>query len=73
MAAAGVAVCDLLALQNLVKRDPDGYKEDFERQYRHFKALLSVFSLRPHAESKEFGDLAMFLAHVGTRQLQVAP
>jgi hypothetical protein len=33
-------------------------------QYRHYQALLDVFSLRPSKEAKEFGDLATFIAQV---------
>ncbi|GJP82746.1 hypothetical protein CLOP_g12988 [Closterium sp. NIES-67] len=63
-AAASAALGDLLLLQGQAKRDPEGYREEFERQHRHYRALLSVFSLKPHAESKEFGDLVMFLAQL---------
>ncbi|CAI7808189.1 unnamed protein product [Closterium sp. NIES-54] len=63
-AAASAALGDLLLLQGQAKRDPEGYREEFERQHRHYRALLAVFSLKPHAESKEFGDLVMFLAQL---------
>ncbi|KXZ52362.1 hypothetical protein GPECTOR_10g996 [Gonium pectorale] len=33
-------------------------------QYRHYQALLDIFKLRPSKESKEFGDLVMFMAQV---------
>ncbi|GLC55364.1 hypothetical protein PLESTB_000976900 [Pleodorina starrii] len=33
-------------------------------QYRHYQALLEIFKLRPSKESKEFGDLVMFMAQV---------
>jgi hypothetical protein len=33
-------------------------------QYRHYQALLDVFSLRPSKEAKEFGELATFVAQV---------
>ena len=33
-------------------------------QYRHYLALLDLFKLKPSKESKEFGDLAMFMAQV---------
>ncbi|CAI5503596.1 unnamed protein product [Closterium sp. Naga37s-1] len=68
-AAASAALGDLLLLQGQAKRDPEGYREEFERQHRHYRALLAVFSLKPHAESKEFGDLVMFLAQVGFKPL----
>ncbi len=34
-------------------------------QYRHYQALLDIWKLKPSKESKEFGDLVMFLAQVG--------
>lgn len=55
---------ELLALQSNVKKDPDGYKDEFMLQYRHYQALLDIWKLKPSKESKEFGDLVMFLAQV---------
>mmetsp|Transcript_9692 Transcript_9692/g.35495 ORF Transcript_9692/g.35495 Transcript_9692/m.35495 type:complete len:750 (-) Transcript_9692:1617-3866(-) len=54
----------LLELQGLCKTDPEGYREDFELQLRHYKASLSLFLLKPSDESKHFGELALFLAQV---------
>ncbi|GAX82660.1 hypothetical protein CEUSTIGMA_g10086.t1 [Chlamydomonas eustigma] len=61
---AAYAGADLLALQGNVKRDPDGYKDEFLLQYRHFLALMDLFKLKPSKESKELGDLALFMAQV---------
>ena len=36
---------NLPQLQNLIKRDPESYKEDFEQQYRFFQSSLQVFFL----------------------------
>ena len=55
---------DLLALQANIKKDAEGYKEDFLMQYRHYKAVLEIFTLKPSKESKEFADLVMFIAQV---------
>ena len=38
-------------------------------QYRHYLALLDLFKLKPSKESKEFGDLAMFMAQVCARYI----
>jgi protein SDA1 len=46
--AAG-ATADLLALQSSIKRDPEGYRDEFLLQYRHYKATLDLFMLRPAA------------------------
>ncbi|PNH07174.1 Protein transport protein Sec31A [Tetrabaena socialis] len=45
-----------------IKKDPDGYKDEFMLQYRHYQALLEIFKLRPSKESREFGDLVLFMA-----------
>ncbi|KAG1675672.1 hypothetical protein FOA52_002381 [Chlamydomonas sp. UWO 241] len=64
MASNAYAGSDLLALQAKVKTDPEGYKDEFLLQYRHFMALLEIFQLKPSNSAKEFGDLAMFMAQV---------
>lgn len=65
MAMAGnTSAGDLLLLQGQIKRDPEGYKDEFLMQYRHYKAQLGIFSLRPSGESKDFADLVMFLSQV---------
>ena len=42
-------------------------------QYRHFLALLDLFKLKPSKESKEFGDLAMFMAQVSRLAVGTSP
>jgi NUC130/3NT domain len=54
----------LPAPQGNCKRDAEGYAEEFQLQYRHYKALLQVFSLTPSKEAKEFGDLVSFISQV---------
>lgn len=51
-------------LQNMVKRDPDGYKTEFLMQFRHFESEYQLFLLQPTKESAHFGALISFLAHV---------
>ncbi|KAK9811636.1 hypothetical protein WJX72_007420 [[Myrmecia] bisecta] len=55
---------DLLALQGNIKRDPEGYADEFQLQYRHYQACLTVFQLKPSKDSREFGDLVNFVAQV---------
>eukprot|EP00741_Cyanophora_paradoxa_P002074 tig00000545_g2010.t1 len=55
---------DLLQLQNLCKRDPPAYKEEFELQLRHFDSQLQIFKLAPSKETKGFGELVSFLSQV---------
>ena len=51
-------------LQNLIKRDPTAYREEFEQQRRHFESELEIFKLRPTADSERFTDLVGFMAQV---------
>jgi len=62
-------MADLLALQSDIKRDADGYVDDFRLQYRHYKAVLTVFSLHPAQQQEEILELVHFIAQVGHRSL----
>lgn len=55
---------NLPQLQNLIKRDPDSYKEEFLQQYRHFLNLLEIFKFSPSEENKNLDDLVIFIAQV---------
>ncbi|KAI9916165.1 hypothetical protein PsorP6_016725 [Peronosclerospora sorghi] len=51
-------------LQNMVKRDPLGYRNEFLMQQRHFESEFQLFLLQPTKESAHFGALVSFLSHV---------
>ncbi|CAH0490189.1 unnamed protein product [Peronospora farinosa] len=51
-------------LQNMVKRDPIGYRTEFQMQQRHFESEYQLFLLQPTKESAHFGALVSFLSHV---------
>ena len=51
-------------LQNLIKRDPLSYREEFVVQKRHFESELEIFKLRPTSDSERFTDLVTFMSHV---------
>ena len=51
-------------LRNLVKRDAEGYRHEFQLQYKHYEATRDIFLLQPSKNSKEFADLVMFIAQV---------
>lgn len=51
-------------LQNLIKRDPAAYKEEFLMQKRHFDSELEIFELRPTKDSERFTELVTFMSHV---------
>lgn len=57
---------NLPQLQNLVKRDPESYRDDFLQQYKFFNNTLEIFKLAPDKESKSLDELVMFLAQVRT-------
>ncbi|KAF9161929.1 Protein SDA1 [Mortierella sp. AD011] len=51
-------------LQNLIKRDPLSYKEEFLQQLRHFESSRAIFELKPEEHSTDFQDLINFIAQV---------
>lgn len=55
---------NLPQLQNLIRRDPASYKDEFMQQYNHYVSLLEVFRLNPGQENKSLDDLVMFIAQV---------
>uniref|UniRef100_A0A673Y8M6 Protein SDA1 n=1 Tax=Salmo trutta TaxID=8032 RepID=A0A673Y8M6_SALTR len=61
---------NLPQLQNLIKRDPQSYTEEFLQQYRHYQSNVQIFKLQPDKPNKELADLVMFLAQVGHCYLQ---
>ncbi|KAJ1941259.1 Severe Depolymerization of Actin, partial [Kickxella alabastrina] len=55
---------NLPQLQNLIKRDPQSYQDEFNQQLHHFEASLAIFELKPDEEAKDFSDLITFLSQV---------
>lgn len=51
-------------LQNLIKRDPTAYREEFFMQKRHFDSELDIFKLRPTKDSERFTELVTFMSHI---------
>ncbi|CAM9906514.1 unnamed protein product [Heterosigma akashiwo] len=51
-------------LQNLMKRDPESYVEEFKQQHARFLSELEIFKLRPSKESASFAELTNFISHV---------
>ncbi|XP_057308985.1 protein SDA1 homolog isoform X2 [Hydractinia symbiolongicarpus] len=56
---------NLAQLQNLIKRDPESYREEFLQQWRHFQSNLEIFKLDPSKPSEVVSDISMFIAQVG--------
>uniref|UniRef100_A0A182WFG3 Protein SDA1 n=1 Tax=Anopheles minimus TaxID=112268 RepID=A0A182WFG3_9DIPT len=61
---------NLPQLQNLIKRDPDSYRDEFLQQYHHFHSVLDIFRLEPDKESKSLCESIMFLAQVAQCYLE---
>lgn len=57
---------NLPQLQNLIKRDPQSYKDDFLQQYQFFLNTIQIFKLSPDKENKSLDELVMFFAQVTT-------
>ncbi|XP_030836828.1 protein SDA1 homolog [Strongylocentrotus purpuratus] len=55
---------NLPQLQNVIKRDPESYTEEFLQQYRHYQSNVQVFQLKPSQYSKSLEELTMFLSQV---------
>ncbi|XP_063362091.1 protein SDA1 homolog [Cydia amplana] len=61
---------NLTQLQNLIKRDPESYKEEFSQQLAHFKTTLEIFNLNPTQYNKKLDEQSMFLAQVAQCYLE---
>lgn len=59
---------DLTQLQNLCKRDPGAYKDEFLLQLQHFQSQLQIFQLKPSKNFKSFQEQVTFLSHVRWNQ-----
>ncbi|XP_060535794.1 protein SDA1 homolog [Cylas formicarius] len=55
---------NLPQLQNLIKRDPDSYRDEFLQQYQHFRNTVEVFRLDPSRPNKTLDASVMFIAQV---------
>ncbi|KAJ1204882.1 hypothetical protein NDU88_000319, partial [Pleurodeles waltl] len=55
---------NLPQLQNLIKRDPQSYTEEFLQQYHHFQSHIEIFKLQPDKSNKDLAELVMFMAQV---------
>ncbi|KAM4719620.1 protein SDA1 homolog [Anableps anableps] len=67
---------NLPQLQNLIKRDPQSYIDEFLQQHRHYQSNVEIFKLQPDKANKELAELVMFLsqvAHCYTQQLSTFP
>lgn len=55
---------NLPQLQNLIKREPSLYKDEFLQQWRHYQSNMDIFKLDPKQGSATLESLITFIAHV---------
>ncbi|KAG6379096.1 SDA1-domain-containing protein [Boletus reticuloceps] len=55
---------NLPQLQNLIKRDPAAYKEEFLQQYNHYNSIRQLFAISPDDNAEHFRELVTFIAQV---------
>ncbi|CAF4947116.1 unnamed protein product [Rotaria sp. Silwood1] len=51
-------------LQNLIKRDPDAYSEDFKLQYLHFESQFMELTAKPDTWNKSLAENISFVSQV---------
>ncbi|KAF5391882.1 hypothetical protein D9757_001638 [Collybiopsis confluens] len=57
---------NLPQLQNLIKRDPLSYRDEFLQQWNHYNSVRLIFHLNPDEHAQHFRELVAFLAQVAT-------
>ncbi|KAI6043102.1 SDA1-domain-containing protein [Pisolithus marmoratus] len=55
---------NLPQLQNLIKRDPDAYKEEFLQQWNHYNSSREIFQINPGDQAQHFRELITFISQV---------
>ena len=55
---------NLPQLQNLIKRDPTAYKEEFLQQWNHYNSIRQIFQINPDEQAQHFRELVSFISQV---------
>ena len=58
-------------LQGFIKKDPESYRDDFEKQFENYKELKELFKRDPKKKMSDFYDIVMFIAHVSWLNLRL--
>ncbi|KAG5513156.1 hypothetical protein PMAC_001525 [Pneumocystis sp. 'macacae'] len=53
-------------LQNLIKRDPESYKEDFFIQWRHYEAMRDILTENVQEKNENFLNILIFISQMCT-------
>ncbi|KAA1473975.1 SDA1-domain-containing protein [Dentipellis sp. KUC8613] len=64
MARGILLTANLPQLQNLIKRDPAGYREEFLQQWNHYISIRHIFQINPNEQANHFRELVSFIAQV---------
>jgi protein SDA1 len=56
---------NLPQLQNLIKRDPVAYKEEFLQQWNHYNSIRQIFKINPDEQAQHYRELVTFISQVG--------
>ncbi|SCU90140.1 LAMI_0E00782g1_1 [Lachancea mirantina] len=63
---ASILPSNVILLQNLVKRDPESYREEFLQQYSHYGSLRDIFMLNAvENEANDASATAQFVELIG--------
>jgi protein SDA1 len=57
---------NLPQLQNLIKRDPAAYHDEFLQQWNHFQSIQRIWKMQPNVveDGQHFRELVSFIAQV---------
>ncbi|BFZ24384.1 hypothetical protein BsWGS_27422 [Bradybaena similaris] len=55
---------NLAQLQNLMKRDPQSYKDEFDKQWQYYHNLMQTFQLQPSKYDEKLDEMITFLSQV---------
>jgi hypothetical protein len=55
---------NLPQLQNLIKRDPVAYKEEFLQQWNHYNSIRQIFKINPDEQAQHYRELVSFISQV---------
>ncbi|KAH9066597.1 protein required for actin cytoskeleton organization and cell cycle progression [Lactarius vividus] len=53
---------NLPQLQNLIKRDPVSYREEFLQQWNHYESIRQIFQINPAEQATHFRELVTFVS-----------
>ena len=66
MGRGALLTSNLPQLQNLIKRDPAAYKEEFLQQWNHYNSIRQIFKINPDEQAQHYRELVTFISQVAT-------